>query len=114
MVGQQLLQTNEKYYSVPQCPMWLFLPLFYGFKHSRRVHGTTGAVVREVRQRSASTRQRHPTRPPSLQFSTFKLELSGFISHVWEMRDDFFLKMLGALVSHVKIQLGTHADQHST
>ena len=34
MVGQQLTQTNEKCYSVPQCPMWLFLPLFYGSKHT--------------------------------------------------------------------------------
>ena len=33
MVGQQLPQTNEKCYSVPQCPMWSFLPLFYGSKH---------------------------------------------------------------------------------
>ena len=35
MVGQQLPQTNEKCYSVLQCPMWPFLPLFYGSKHSR-------------------------------------------------------------------------------
>ena len=29
MVEQQLPQTNKKCYSVPLCPMWLFLPLFY-------------------------------------------------------------------------------------
>ena len=37
MIGQQLLQTNEKYYSMLQCPMWLFLLLFYGSKHNPRV-----------------------------------------------------------------------------
>ena len=36
MVGQQLPQTNKKCYSVPQCPMWPFLPLFYGSKHTYR------------------------------------------------------------------------------
>ena len=34
MVGQQLPQTNEKCYSVLQCPMWPFLPPFYESKHS--------------------------------------------------------------------------------
>ena len=34
MIEQQLPQTNEKCYSVPQCPMWLFLPLFYVSKHT--------------------------------------------------------------------------------
>ena len=34
MLGQQLPQTNEKCYSVLQCSLWLFLPPFYGSKHS--------------------------------------------------------------------------------
>ena len=34
MIGQQLSQTNEKCYSVLQCPMWLFLLPFYESKHS--------------------------------------------------------------------------------
>ena len=34
MIGQQLPQTNKKCYSVSQCLMWPFLPLFYGSKHS--------------------------------------------------------------------------------
>ena len=34
MVGQYLPQTNEKCYSVLQCPMWLFASLFPPSKHS--------------------------------------------------------------------------------
>ena len=34
MVGQYLLQTNEKCYSMLQCPMWFFLPTFPGSKHT--------------------------------------------------------------------------------
>ena len=34
MVWQYLPQTNEKYYSVLQCPMWHFLPKFRGSKHT--------------------------------------------------------------------------------
>jgi len=35
MVGQQLPQINEKCYNALQCPMWFFLPPFYGSKHSQ-------------------------------------------------------------------------------
>jgi hypothetical protein len=34
MVGQYLPQTNEKCYSILQCPMWFFLPTFRGSKHT--------------------------------------------------------------------------------
>ena len=35
MIGQYLPQTNEKWYSMLQYSMWLFLPFFHGSKHSQ-------------------------------------------------------------------------------
>ena len=45
MVGQQLPQINENCYSVLQCPMWHFLPLFYGSKHSQCMYWTFFTVT---------------------------------------------------------------------
>ena len=56
MIGQYLPQTNKKCYSVLQCSIWLFLPLFQVPKHSPSQ--VTNPVSSSRRDRRLIWRQR--------------------------------------------------------